>query len=45
MLFSAHFSRLWDMLDPKLKADTDILLKQAHQVLLGVIEITASNNG
>lgn len=43
MLFSAHFSRLWDHLDPKLQADTEVLVKQAHQMLLGVIEIAASN--
>lgn len=41
MLFYAYFSRLRDQLTPELGADLDILLKQAPQLLLGAIELTA----
>jgi preprotein translocase subunit Sec63 len=41
MLFFAHFSRVTDTLSPQLMEDLNILLKQAHRLLIGVIEITA----
>lgn len=44
MLFQAHFSRLWDHLDYNMKADLDYLVTEGHRMLVGVIEITATNH-
>jgi len=43
MLFFAHFSRVRDSLGSQLNEDLDTLLSLAHQLLIGVIEITASH--
>jgi len=44
MLFQAQFSRLWHHLDYVGKADLDYLVTEGHRMLMGVIEITATNH-
>jgi len=42
MLFYAYFSRLGHELSPDLAADLDILLRQAHHLIIGIVEMTGS---